>query len=105
MRHMGDAVHITDVLAKVLGRDYLMSDSPDELAAGQDLFPCFQGCLHRGVQVSAESVHSSRFSARHPIVKELVCAVVIALFSQGIETIRDRHMRRQVGPPDQDSWP
>ncbi len=40
----------------------------------------------------------------HPIVKELVCAVVIALFSQGIETIRDRHMRRQVGPPDQDYW-
>lgn len=30
---MGDAVHITDVLAKVLGRDYLMSDRPDELAA------------------------------------------------------------------------
>ena len=33
MRHKGDAVHITDVLAKVLGRDYLMSDRPDELAA------------------------------------------------------------------------
>ena len=40
----------------------------------------------------------------HPIVKELICAVVIALLSQGIDSIRERHMRRQPEHPDQEYW-
>ena len=40
----------------------------------------------------------------HPILKELLCAVVIAVFSQSIETIRERHMRRHVDVPDHDYW-
>lgn len=43
----------------------------------------------------------------NPIVKELICAVVIALFSQGIEAIRETHMRKQVGfsgRPSDDCW-
>lgn len=40
----------------------------------------------------------------HPIVKELICAVVIALLSQGIDSIRERHMRRQPDHPDLEYW-
>lgn len=40
----------------------------------------------------------------HPVLKDLLCAVVIALLSQGIDSIRERHMRRQAEHLDQEYW-
>lgn len=40
----------------------------------------------------------------HPILKELLCAVVIAVLTQGIESIRERNTRKPMGFPDHDYW-
>lgn len=49
----------------------------------------------------------------NPLIKEIICTVVIALLSQGIETMREIHQRRHAeamgysrrpgGAPD-DEW-
>ena len=40
----------------------------------------------------------------HPILKELLCAVVIAVLTQGIDSIRERTMRRHIEMPEHDYW-